>query len=157
MSSFPETSTLLALSEICATLLGFVGVVLVLGRRSAGEWKPMERARFVTLLTGSIGALTLALAPLVLSADGAFHFAGLVCAVSLYLIARAGLNAIRHPEGSTLLAVLVIVGSIVLLLLLIATDLDLLTFSHGTLYLAAILWHISVACTFFVRLISLTR
>jgi hypothetical protein len=156
VNQLPDTSTLLALGEICATLLGFVGVVLVLGRRSTGEWNEMERARFIALLTGSIGALTLSLIPLVLSDANAFHCAVAISGVSFYLIGREGLRAVRNPEGSTRIAVPVSSGSLLVFLTLGLTDLGLISYDIGTLYLSAILWQIALAGIFFVRLISVT-
>jgi hypothetical protein len=153
VSDFPDNSTLLALAEVCATLLGFVGVVVVLGRRSAGEWNDMERARFLALLTCSISALVLSLLPLVLSDANSIHAAVVVCGVSLYLVAHAGMRAIRHPEGSNSIAITVATGSLLAFLAVTLNDAGLWLWNLGELYLSLILWHIGVACLFFVRLI----
>jgi hypothetical protein len=156
VTDFPDNSILLGLAEVCATLLGFVGVVLVLGRRSTGEWDDMERARFVALLTGSIGALALALLPLVLSDANALHAAVVICGVSFYLIGKNGLHAIKDPRGSTSIAAPVTAGSALMFLAVGLADLGVTAFAPGVVYLSAILWLIAVACIFFVRLISVT-
>ncbi len=157
VTSFPDQSTLLALGEICVTLLGFVGVVLVLGRRSAGEWDALEQARFTVMLNGSIGALVLALLPIVLPAEAAYRCAVALCGVSAYLVCRGGVFALRTPGASKLLAVPLMTFAVVLFFVMGLADLGVGIVAMGDLYLIAILWHVGNGILFFVRLINVRK
>jgi hypothetical protein len=48
---------LIATIEASMALAGFSGIVVVLGRRSQGEWRPQEELRLVNLLANSFTAL----------------------------------------------------------------------------------------------------
>jgi hypothetical protein len=60
------------LAELAISVLGFSGVVAVLGRRSAGEWTLVDRVRFFTMVRLTVSVLILAVLPFPL------HSAGLV-------------------------------------------------------------------------------
>jgi hypothetical protein len=64
-------ATLQLLAELAVAVLGFSGVVAVLGRRSAGEWTRLDRMRFFAMVRLTVIVLVLAVLPL------PFHFAGL--------------------------------------------------------------------------------
>jgi hypothetical protein len=59
------------LAELAVAVLGFSGIVAVLGRRSSGEWTHLDRFRFFTMIRLTASVLVLAVLPL------PFHFAGL--------------------------------------------------------------------------------
>lgn len=54
---------LFTIAEIAVALIGFSGVVAVLGHRGKGSWQPAERVRLLALTEPSIIALTGALLP----------------------------------------------------------------------------------------------
>lgn len=58
------------IAELAVAVLGFSGVVAVLGRRSAGEWTQLDRIRFFSMVRLTVGVLVLAVLPF------PFHFAG---------------------------------------------------------------------------------
>ncbi len=58
------------LAELAIGVLGFSGVVAVLGRRSAGEWTPVDRFRFFGMVQSTALVLVLAVLPF------PFHSAG---------------------------------------------------------------------------------
>lgn len=81
------------LAEIFIALVGFTGIVAAIGRRSQGEWDPIERARLLSLLgAGGAGAVS-ALAPMVAASAG----------VPELLIWRVGngTNALLHLVAAT--------------------------------------------------------
>ena len=66
-----QPSDLLSLIvEVGVAIVGFSGIVLVLGRRSTGEWTPLDRARFQGLLNASFLPLAFSGLALVLLAAG---------------------------------------------------------------------------------------
>jgi hypothetical protein len=70
-----NAETLRLVAELAIGVLGFSGVVAVLGRRGAGEWAPIDRVRFLTMVHAAALVLTLALLPF------PFHSAGLASEV----------------------------------------------------------------------------
>ncbi len=59
------------LADLSVGVLGFSGVVAVLGRRGAGEWTLVDRVRFFTMVRLTVSVLILAVLPF------PFHSAGL--------------------------------------------------------------------------------
>ena len=55
------------LAELSITLVGFTGIVAVLGRRGEGEWSRIERAQLESLLSAGFCGVVFALAPLVVA------------------------------------------------------------------------------------------
>jgi hypothetical protein len=58
------------LAELAISVLGFSGVVAVLGRRSAGEWTLVDRVRFFTMVRLTVSVLILAVLPFPLHSAG---------------------------------------------------------------------------------------
>ena len=58
------------LAELAVGVLGFSGVVAVLGRRSAGEWSPVDRSRFFGLVWMTTLVLVSSLIPFLLHHGG---------------------------------------------------------------------------------------
>jgi len=56
------------LAQLFIALVGFTGIVAVIGRRGQGEWDPLERARLDSLLWSSVGGVLFTLAPLLAAA-----------------------------------------------------------------------------------------
>jgi hypothetical protein len=57
-------STLELVAELAVTVLGFSGVVAVLGRRASGDWTRLDRTRFRNMISTAAIALVLSLIPL---------------------------------------------------------------------------------------------
>ena len=55
--------TLEVLAELAIAVLGFSGVVAVLGRRAAGEWSELDRVRFQNMVRLAVLVLVLSLLP----------------------------------------------------------------------------------------------
>ena len=62
--------TLELIAELAVALLGFSGVVAVLGRRASGEWSAVDSQRFSGMITQSVTVLAMTLIPL------PFYYAG---------------------------------------------------------------------------------
>ncbi len=58
------------LAELAVGVLGFSGVVAVLGRRSAGEWSPVDRSRFFVMVWTTALVLVSSLIPFLLHHGG---------------------------------------------------------------------------------------
>jgi hypothetical protein len=58
------------LAELAVAVLGFSGVVAVLGRRSAGEWSLVDRVRFFAMVRSTVSVLVLAVLPFPLHSAG---------------------------------------------------------------------------------------
>ncbi len=58
------TDTLALLAELAVAVLGFSGVVAVLGRRASGDWTELDRERFHGMVECAVLALILSLLPL---------------------------------------------------------------------------------------------
>lgn len=65
-----NAGTLQMIAELAIGVLGFSGVVAVLGRRGAGEWAPVDRFRFLNMVHTAAIVLALAVLPF------PFHSAG---------------------------------------------------------------------------------
>ena len=64
-----NSETLHTVAELAVGVLGFSGIVAFLGRRSAGEWAPVDRFRFLNMIHNAALVLVLSLIPF------AFHSA----------------------------------------------------------------------------------
>jgi hypothetical protein len=71
-SEMENAETLRLVAELAIGVLGFSGVVAVLGRRGAGEWAPIDRFRFLIMVHTAALVLALAVLPF------PFHSAGFV-------------------------------------------------------------------------------
>jgi hypothetical protein len=75
-----QVELLTALIEPSIALLGFSGLVAALGRRSSGEWSPVEKLRLINLLAMGVTVLACALLALTLLSAGLSQTA--VCPLS---------------------------------------------------------------------------
>ena len=64
---------LTAIIEASVALIGFSGLVIALGRRSSGEWSPLEKLRLVNLLGVGVILLGCTLLALILLSAGLSH------------------------------------------------------------------------------------
>ena len=89
-----EAETLRTIAEIGIALAGFTGVVAVLGRRSRGDWSPLESLRLSILLATSLAAVFLSFVPILMlrgvaSVEAAWRASNGVCGV-VFLIGMIG-------------------------------------------------------------------
>ena len=68
-----QVELLTAIIEASIALLGFSGLVIALGRRSSGEWSPIEKVRLALLLTIGVVLLGCTLLALTLLSAGLSH------------------------------------------------------------------------------------
>lgn len=66
----PGSGTLELLAQLVVTVVGFSGVVAVLGRRAFGEWAELDRLRFRAMVHTAVVVLALCLLPLFLHGAG---------------------------------------------------------------------------------------
>ncbi len=90
-----EGENLRTLAEVAVALVGFTGVVAVLGSRARGAWSPLELLRLHMLLGASVAVLMLSFVPALLEA---FNFSGL----SLWRVANL-IQFITHLIGAVVL------------------------------------------------------
>jgi len=152
-----DNNLLLSLAQVCGSFTGFIGIVVVLGRRSSGEWKAADDVRFRTLITSSLAPFALTLFP-VLFGPNSFAAIGLsVGGIAMVLIIKDSFLAIRLPEGNTRLAVVIATMTVLVFGNLILCVLGVVPVALHKSYLALILWNLSVSVLFFIRLLRSTR
>jgi predicted MFS family arabinose efflux permease len=98
---------LTAIIEASIALIGFSGLVVVLGRRPSGEWSSADRTRLTLLLATGFVVLACTLLALVLLSAGLSHavvwawssivWVVLVMPVALWVVSRV----VREPAEST--------------------------------------------------------
>jgi hypothetical protein len=80
------SDALVATIEASIALAGFSGIVVVLGRRSQGEWRPQEELRLINLLGASFQAFVVSLLGiLLLSAKLPAATSWVVCSAAWFL------------------------------------------------------------------------
>ena len=153
------------LAELALGVLGFSGIVAVLGHRSAGEWAPIDRVRFFTMI--SLAGLVLLLAVLPFP----FHSAGfasqpiwgwcsgvgailLLCnGVATHIVYPPPKGAFTDP-GTSRLATVYIASAIFGALILFAMNATGIGLEHSaTPYLVAVLLLFGVPVLLFIRLL----
>jgi hypothetical protein len=154
------------LAELFIALLGFTGIVAAVGRRSQGEWDPIERVRLESLLSAGGGGVVLALAPLVAASAG--------MAEALIWRTGNGVGALVHLLGAARLMVqigpahwldpgaerITTVASPIpaaLVLAQLAAALGFFPNLGPFVYLATLLWVLIVGLLQFVLLLTRTR
>jgi hypothetical protein len=70
-----QVELLTAIIEASIALIGFSGVVVILGRRSSGEWFPSDKIRLANLLGIGLITLTCAVVALIFVSAGLSHSA----------------------------------------------------------------------------------
>jgi hypothetical protein len=111
---------LTAMIEASVALLGFSGLVIALGRRSSGEWSPVEKLRLRLLLGVGVILLGCTLLALILLSAGlsdavAWTFSSVAwVALVLPFTVWAFSRAPRVAEGDTVMSMYrVVVGAVV--------------------------------------------
>ena len=158
----PEPAeTLMLLVEAAVALAGFSGVVVVFGRRSAGEWSELERTRLINLLVSAFSVLFLSLAALLLLharvapaitwriGSGAILL--LIVYQSIVLVRRLRSSLPDDPEVSGIrLRVFFSSGHVIVVLLNLA---NLVVLEEFWPFLAALVWLFGLGCSAFARLL----
>ena len=151
-----NNAVLLSLAEVCATFTGFIGMVVVLGRRAEGAWNVIDDIRFRALITSSITPVALSLLPILLGPDSFVAIGLIVGGMSHVYMAKQAVRAMLHPGGNTRLAFVVTILSIVVMLIFIASTYGLVPISIHQSYLTIILFDLAISVIFFVRLIKIS-
>lgn len=134
---------LLTIAEVAVALIGFSGIVTVLGRRGKGEWQAEERVRLLALTEPSAvalaGALFAATLPMILTdadtiwrTSNAAVFAFHSVAFAAYIKRSRGLDQLLSQKILALIA-------IVILLILAASVIDIHPYHEYSLALGLLL------------------
>ncbi len=158
----PEPAeTLMLLVEASVALAGFSGVVVVFGRRSAGEWSELERTRLINLLVSSFSVLFLSLAALLLLhagvapaitwriGSGAFLL--LIVHQSTQLVRRLRRISTDDPEVPGIRLRLFFAGGHVVMVLVSLGNLVVL--GEFWPFLTTQVWSLGLGCSAFARLL----
>ncbi len=152
-----DNTLLLALAEVCVAFTGFIGIVVVLGRRSIGEWTAIDDVRFWTLITSSIAPIALTLLP-VLFGPKSFAVIGLgVGGLAAVLISKYAYIAFRLPVGNKQLAIFILSTTALVFGNFMLCVAGVVPISLHRCYLALVLWNLSISVLFFVRLLRGTK
>jgi hypothetical protein len=152
--------TLKVLVEASVAIAGFSGVVVVFGRRAAGEWSLLDRGRLVVLLGTSFAVLFLSLGTLVLLHAGADETttwrigSTLWSIVAIQQIVSGARRFARIPRDDSerpTVATPVLLG---VTGLLVALNLaNVWTLGEFWPFLTSLVWLFGVACFSFARLL----
>ena len=67
MDTLANIDTLHTIAQVAITLIGFSGIVVVFGERTAARWTSEESLRFYVLIAGPLTALACSFVPILLS------------------------------------------------------------------------------------------
>ena len=161
-----ESETLRTIAEIGIALAGFTGVVAVLGRRSRGDWSPLETLRLHILIQTSLLVVFLSFLPILLlraaSAEMAWRTAngacGLALVVTTYVIATRWRASGFSWEGESvrvnrILGAISTLALFPILLLQFAAALGASFIDAFLLYALALLYLLSLGAMNFVLLL----
>lgn len=156
-------SIFLTIAEISVAFAGFSGVVVVMGRRSAGDWRTGETLRFWQMIEVSLTALVFSLLPIVFHHIGlpvAYTWAscsGMLALVSGIQMGRAvwrTKKAARTDKSISLsFTTLFFLVGIVVVLLLIGNTLGIGFKRTLAPYLIGVFWQLCLGCVLFWRLL----
>ena len=154
---------LLTVAEISVAFAGFSGIVAVIGRRAAGEWRTGDVLRFWQMMEVSLLALIFSLVPF------GFHYLDLPpstvwAASSGMLAAASGIQALRSVARtmralgsdeslSFLFSAFFFLIGLVVIAVLILNALGIIFEQAAGPYLIGIFWQLSLACVLFWRLL----
>jgi hypothetical protein len=66
MDPVSNTDTLLTIAQVAITLIGFSGIVIVIGERSISKWTPEEWLRFYALIAPTLTAFFCSFVPILI-------------------------------------------------------------------------------------------
>lgn len=155
---------LLTIAEVSVAFAGFTGIVAVIGRRAAGEWRTADLLRFWQMIEVSLLGLIFALVPFL------FYYAGLSpastwAASSGMLALASGIQMIRAAirtlkafgtdrSLSIVFSTLYVLIGIVVMLILIGNALGIVYQRTVAPYLVGMFWQLCLASVLFWRLLK---
>ena len=152
-----DANVLVSLAEVSVTVAGFTGVVVVIGSRSAGKWTPVDDVRFWSLMLNSLTPIALSLLPLVFGPDS-YKLLGLIVGGTWFvLLQKQVFSAWSLPGASKRLVVVVALGALTVYGAFVIRAAGFTEGSISQYYLAIILWNLTMAFVFFVRLLRGSR
>jgi hypothetical protein len=152
-----DASVLVSLAEVSVTVAGFTGVVVVIGSRSAGKWTSVDDVRFWSLMLNSLTPIALSLLPLLFGPDS-YKLLGLVVGGTWFvLLMKQAFSAWNLPGASKRLVMIVTLGSLTVYGAFLTKAAGFTEVPIIQYYLAIILWNITMAFVFFVRLLRGSR
>ncbi len=152
------------LAELAVGVLGFSGVVAVLGRRGAGEWSPVDRLRFffmvrMTALVLLLGVLPFPFYSAGFSSEAIWGWcsgAGAILILIIGLATRAeGIpKGMMTDPGTSRLALAYVGSALFVALIVFAVNATGIVLERSfTPYLVAVLLTFGVPIVFFIRLL----
>ncbi len=160
--------TLELIAELAVALLGFSGVVAVLGRRASGEWSAVDSQRFSGMISQSVTVLAMTLIPLPFYYAGfdspeLWGWASAICAVLSILVTLTSQASFRpsilrplwqdETVNRPALLYLVFVYWVAPAILLL-NSFGLVFDRTFTPFLVAVLLHFAIPVILFVRLLG---
>jgi hypothetical protein len=155
------SDALATIAEIAIAVAGFSGIAAVLGRRSQGEWTPLDVFRLRALLLSSFYIVVFCFLPIVLSLTALAPSLVWVLSSGAWFAWIAGTTAVRITQARRIAAAtgeplerryLVFVSSIGLAALLLHGT-NLLSFRVAWPYVAAAICLLIVPFSYFFRLL----
>jgi hypothetical protein len=162
----PDSDLLQTIAEIAITLAGFAGVVAFLGQRARGDWRTVDLFRFNQLLAGSLAALLLSFAPILLFKLGvpeplawraSSGLLALYLAVSLAWSAQAlrSLPEAERPEIIPWMLNLIIAANISEFVLQVLCAAGIAYSGESAPVLVALVWLLAFSAFQFLRLLRM--
>jgi hypothetical protein len=149
-------SSLDSVIEVAISLVGFSGIVAVVGRRGAGQWSQADQLRLRILLTAGGSALAFAFLPFLLIDVIDYSRTWRTCS-ALLAVWMAGISIYRFRQTAMLGITKAVGYNIPLLILQLTAIIVLLAnafwFASSALYVLAVLWQTTVAFMTFVALL----
>jgi hypothetical protein len=151
-------SALESVIDVAISLVGFSGIVAVVGRRGAGHWSPLDQLLLRLLLTGAGAALAFAFLPFLLIDVMDPSLVWRICSgvhatfmfgIMLYRFREASVLGVREAVGSRATAFM-FVGSSTAFMVSVS---NALWFASSSLYVVPIVWHVVMAFWTFVALL----
>jgi hypothetical protein len=162
----PDSDLLQTIAEIAIALAGFTGVVAFLGQRARGDWRTVDLFRFNQLLAGSLAALLLSFAPILLFKLGvpeplawraSSGLLALYLAVSLAWSAQAlrSLPEAERPEIIPWMLNLIIAANISVFVLQVLCAAGIAYSGESAPVLVALVWLLAFSAFQFLRLLRM--
>ena len=142
--------------EVAISLVGFSGIVAVVGRRGAGHWSPADQLRLRVLLSAGGAALAFAFLPFLLIDVVDYSRTWRICSVLLaiwfvgiavYRFRQSSMLGVRREVGFSAWLGIVQMAAVILLVI------NAFWFASSALYVLAVLWQTTVAFMTFVALL----
>ena len=168
-SELEQTETLQTIAEIAIALVGFSGIVAVLGRRSSGRWSLSERIRFRSLLEQSLLVVFLSFLPSLLlrstSPEAAWRLSNGLCGVAHVVLLVLGLVRWRgagwklpaHEPAAPLFGYLVPsalgIGSIAIVFVQLLVAIGFAVIDPSVIFEISVLWLLGTSAIHFANLL----